>query len=373
MIAPRSSASSSAPRRGGLLGPCSPSRRRPTAGGRLATALVTAVIAVGELGAQASPPQQGGAMPITLTVPLTATSSATQANARRVEDPEVEGRQVAPARTMSDAIDQAIRAYRGTGIAQPVVVGPVMAHPFGHATPTLTCTPLRACTIQLEAGETLVHEPIAGDVERWRIARAGAGPDGRNSIVVVKPMDCAITTNVVLSTDRRIYDLTLDSPPCRPGTTNPAGQGGRQVRFYYPDDTLRGDTRRPEPSAEAVDTVGIRIVELNRNYKLPRKPKFPWTPAEVFDDGAHVYIRIPESSRHQTAPVLYALEEDGSRTLVNYTLRGDTYVTDRTFRRALLVLGSGRTEQTLELENRAWGAERLPAPPARGASPPDGR
>lgn len=359
MIAPRSSE----PRTGGSLGPGSPPRRRPTAVGRLATALVTTVIAVGGLGAQTSPPQQGGATPITLTATQAATSAVAQANARRVEDP-----QVAPTRTMSDAIDRAIRTYRGTGVAQPVVVGPVTAHPFGHSTPTLTCTPLRACTIQLEAGETLVHEPIAGDVERWRIARAGAGPDGRSSIVVVKPTDCAITTNVVLSTDRRIYDLTLDSPPCREGTTNPAGQGGRQVRFYYPDDTLR-----PEPSAEAVDTVGIRIVELNRNYRLPRKPKFPWTPAEVFDDGAHVYIRIPESARHQAAPVLYALEEDGSRTLLNYTVRGDMYVTDRTFRRGLLVLGSGRTEQTLELENQAWGAERLPAPPARGASPPDGR
>lgn len=364
MIAPISSM----PRTGGSLGRGFPPRHRPAAVGRLAIALVSTAIAVGELGAQTSPPQQGSTTPITLTATQAATSAMEPADARRVEDPEI-----APARTMSDAVDRAIRAYRETGVAQPVMVGQVTAHPFGHSTPTLTCTPLRACTIQLEAGETLVHEPIAGDVERWRIARAGAGPDGRSSIVVVKPTDCAITTNVVLSTDRRIYDLTLDSPPCRPGTTNPAGQGGRQVRFYYPDDTLRDDTLRREPSAEAVDTVGIRIVELNRNYGLPRNPKFPWKPAEVFDDGAHVYIRVPESARHQAAPVLYALEEDGSRTLVNYTLRGDTYVTDRTFRRGLLVLGSGRTEQTLELENRAWGAERLPAPPARGGAPPDGR
>ena len=225
MNAPRSSM----PRTGGSFGPCSPPRRRSRADGRLAAALVTTVIAVGELGAQTSPPQQGGAMPITLTATQTATSAVTQADARQVEDPEV-----APARTLSDEIDRAIRAYRETGVAQPVVVGSVTAHPFGHATPTLTCTPLRACTIQLEGGETLVHEPIAGDVERWKIAQAGAGPDGRSTIVVVKPTDCALTTNVVISTDRRLYDLTLDSPRCRSDTTNPAGQGGRQSPQRWP-------------------------------------------------------------------------------------------------------------------------------------------
>lgn len=333
----------SSPRRAGRA-PASPTARRRARAASVLLAATCIVVAgsARHAGAQLPALVRDPVAPPTPTEPSADTESA-----------------AAVVRTMTDAITRAVRSYRETGLAQPLVVGAVTAYPFGHGTPMLTCTPLRACTIELEAGEVLVHGPIAGDVHRWRIAPAAAGAAGRSTIVVVKPTDCAITTNVVLSTDRRLYDLTLDAPPCSAGTTNPAGQIGRHVRFYYPDDTAAAATE----VVARVDTVGIRIVALNRNYSVPRKAKFPWRPAEVFDDGAHVYIRVPESARHQAAPVLYALEEDGSRVLVNYTLRGDTYVTDRTFRRGLLVLGSGRNEQTLELENRAWGAERLPAPP----------
>ena len=51
--------------------------------------------------------------------------------------------------------------------------------------------------------------------DAFEIAPAPAGPDGRTVLIVVKPRECDITTNLVLATDRRRYDLTLDSPPCR--------------------------------------------------------------------------------------------------------------------------------------------------------------
>lgn len=338
---------------------CAPRQRWPVMPVLLAATISAVLIMPASTKAQALARQPGIAVPASRTeVPA----------ADAFPDAAAPVRTGAAAKTVPDAIDQAMRAYRETGAAHPTTAGPVTLYPFGHATPVLTCTPLRACTIQLEDGEALVHEPIAGDTQRWKITPAAAGGDGRSTIVVVKPTECGITTNTVLSTDRRLYDLTLDSPPCSSRTTNPAGQGGRQIRFYYPDEPVR-----TAPGAEAaIDTVGIRIVELNRNYRLPRKPKFPWTPAEIFDDGAHVYIRVPESARHHEAPVLYALDEDGTRVLVNYTLRGDTYVTDRTFRRGLLVLGSRTSEQTLQLENRAWGATRLPAPPASATTVPPG-
>src|SRR5438034_11784048 len=89
---------------------------------------------------------------------------------------------------------------------------------------------------------------IAGDLTRWEVTPAAAGPDGRTTLVVVKPKDCDLTTNLVLATDRRIYDLTLDSPPCRAtvgrSETNPQDPYARHVRFYYPDQTVRSEERR---------------------------------------------------------------------------------------------------------------------------------
>jgi hypothetical protein len=81
---------------------------------------------------------------------------------------------------------------------------------------------------------------------------------------------------------------------------------------------------------------------------------FPWIPRAIVDDGQRVYVVAPPEARPYGAPVLYALEDDGSRTIVNVAVRGDTLVSDRPFRRGVLVLAAGNREQRLTFENRAW-------------------
>ena len=84
----------------------------------------------------------------------------------------------------------------------------------------------------------------------------------------------------------------------------------------------------------------------------------PWTPAQVFDDGARVYIKLPEAARHAEAPVLFVLDPDGGTLLINYSLvGGDTYVTDRLFDRAVLVTGADGQEHRVLIERRQGPAE----------------
>ena len=91
---------------------------------------------------------------------------------------------------------------------------------------------------------------------------------------------------------------------------------------------------------------------------MKKDRKFPWTPAQVFDDGTRVYIKLPEHARSAEAPVLFALEADGSKTLINYSVvNPDTYVTDRLFDRAALVTGVDGKEQRVVIE-RQNGARR---------------
>lgn len=284
------------------------------------------------------------------------------------------------------------RSSSNTGIegARAVTAGNFVVFPFGHAQPVVTCTLLRVCIIELQDGEVVVNEPIAGDPVRWIVEAAKAGPEGRNALIVVKPKFCEITTNLVVPTDRRIYDLTLDSPPCKTrggDPYNPQQPYARHVRFSYPDDTGSAALAAGEQGSRA---LGRRISsrdtgagEVNRAYRLVRKRRgpfglfgyqpldFPWRPAAIYDDGAHLYLELPPAARHQAAPVLYAVEADGSRTLLNYTVQqtatGDgLYVTDRVVPRAALVLRSGAVEQRLVIENRAFGK-------ATPTSVPEGR
>jgi type IV secretion system protein VirB9 len=274
-----------------------------------------------------------------------------------------------------------------------IVVGNAAVYAFGRSQPVVTCTVLRACIVELEPGEVVVDEPIAGDQVRWHISASRAGPAGGTVLVVVKPQFCDITTNLVVPTDRRIYDLTLDSPPCAGGSRyNPQQAYVRHVRFTY-DGTRRldaaavtagsnapltrtssdGGLKLPRDSASAALNRDYRIVRTRRGLfgVFTRRPiDFPWRPVAAFDDGAHLTIELPAAARHQAAPALYALEDDGSRTLMNYSARWDAagtgrYVTDRVARRVVLVLRSGRREQTLALENRSYTAPRpVPTAPA---------
>jgi P-type conjugative transfer protein TrbG len=267
--------------------------------------------------------------------------------------PKVSGSLASPDRggapVTADPIATATREFRSTGIARTVTEGNFVSFPFGHSQPVVTCARLRACIIELQVGE-IVLSRIAGDLERWEIAPAPSGADGRTTLVVVKPRDCDLTTNLVLATDRRIYDLTLDSPPCRGsanrGTTNPQDAYVRHVRFYYPDETV---AKWAKPEGPRVDGD---LTQLNFGYDVRRDKQFPWQPAQVFDDGAHVYIKLPDAARHAEAPALFVLAADGSRTLLNYNLVGDTYVTDRLFDRAVLIAGIDGKERKVQLERR---------------------
>ncbi len=264
-----------------------------------------------------------------------------------------------PARAVGDPIAAATREYQACGIARTVVEGHFLTFPYGHAQPTLTCTVLRACVIELEPGE-IVLSRIAGDTERWEIAPAPAGPDGRTVLIVVKPRDCDITTNLVLATDRRLYDLTLDAPPCKGRSTNPQQPYVRHVRFYYPDEMIAQWAKPPEP---APVRVAPDVLSLNFGYRVKKDRHFPWAPAQVFDDGARVYIKLPEEARHAEAPVLFVLDSDGSKVLVNYAVvAGDTYVTDRLFDRAVLVAGVDGKERQVLIE-RMGIEERTGSPP----------
>lgn len=251
-----------------------------------------------------------------------------------------------------EAIASATRAYHASGVARTVVQGNFVTFPFGHVQPTLTCAVLRACVIELQSGE-IVLSRIAGDTERWEFTSAPAGSDGRTVLVVVKPRECDITTNVVLATDRRLYDLTLDAPPCKPRSTNPQQPYVRHVRFYYPDETVSAWSK---PSASDSARVRPDLAALNFHYAIRKDKHFPWTPAHVYDDGIRVFIKIPDQARHGEAPVLFLLERDGSKSLLNYALLdADTYVTDRLFDRAALVASIEGKERQLVIERTEGG------------------
>ena len=99
---------------------------------------------------------------------------------------------------------------------------------FGGTLPSVVCAPLYVCDVALQAGET-VNDIDIGDAVRWKVtpASSGSGPDTITH-VIVKPTDTGLVTNMLITTNRRIYSIKLVS---REHDWMPS------VSFAYPEDT----------------------------------------------------------------------------------------------------------------------------------------
>ncbi|MDQ0470101.1 P-type conjugative transfer protein TrbG [Labrys wisconsinensis] len=196
--------------------------------------------------------------------------------------------------------------------------------------------PGQITNIALEPGESLTGAgPIAaGDTARWIIGdtESGAGLSRRVHILV-KPTRTDITTNLVITTDRRMYMLEL-----RAGTTPymPA------VAWAYPAPPAWQRTKVP--------AMPIIPAATARNYRYGITGDTPpWRPVGVYDDGRRVYVEFPRGIAQGEMPPIFVLGSDGEAQIVNSRIYHNILIVDRIFGAAELRLGSGDRQQTVRI------------------------
>jgi type IV secretion system protein TrbG len=186
--------------------------------------------------------------------------------------------------------------------------------------------------IALEPAEKLVAVS-AGDTVRWVVGDTTSGEGTSAQVhILVKPIGADLETNLVITTDRRTYHVELRSSE----KTYMAS-----VSWTYPASdllALKAKQDRAEAANTAIADAGINLEQLKFRYRL--EGDAPWKPRQVFDDGARVYIQFPSGLAQSEAPPLFVISPDGKPALVNYRVRGTTYVVDRLFAAAELRLGT---------------------------------
>jgi type IV secretion system protein VirB9 len=248
--------------------------------------------------------------------------------------------------------------------ARTVRAGDAVVFPFGRTQPTVTCAPLRACVIELQRGEVVLGT-ITGDAERWLVDRTATGPGGGTVLMVVKPVACDLTTNLVLSTDRRVYDITLTSPACIGKAGGGSESYARHVSFYYPDELVsRNGDGLTEGGAQGMmlsATSGegsVRPESLNFSYRWTPDRRVKWNPAQVYDNGVHTYVKLPQSAAHDELPALFLVGSDGKLAILNYAVvGGDTFISDRVLTHAALVAGANGRDGRVDITS-----DRSPPP-----------
>jgi type IV secretion system protein VirB9 len=243
----------------------------------------------------------------------------------------------------SDVVEEA-KQWQRNGTARPVKgKDGLILFPYGQYQPVLTCAPLFACEIALEPGEN-PKNVVAGDTVRWIVARAESG-EGANAVrhVFVKPTEKGITTNLSITTNRRVYVLTLKAKE---------SEYVSRIGFYYPQDMIQNwedAARREKEQAPAALLPLVSADQLRFDYKIKGDKNLAWFPVRAFSDGTRVYIQMPDSMKSSEAPALVLLNSKGESQLVNYRVNKGYFIVDKVFDHAALIVGVGSDQKKIEI------------------------
>jgi type IV secretion system protein TrbG len=261
----------------------------------------------------------------------------------------------------------------GFNLPTPGADGRVL-YTFGEGMPVVVCAPLRVCTLELEAGEHIQSPPQIGDGRRWEVTPVSSGSGlNQTALLIIKPVEAGLDTDMVVPTDRRTYVVRLISDTTRYIST---------VAFRYPS-----DDRAKWSAFQAQQDAAARDAESAEQAKCKSKPDsrtamapdaldhlyFDYRldvdaamrPERVLDDGQHTYIFYPYDGRFREVPTLM-IYSNGKTELVNFRVDGNRYVVDRLFDKGVLILGVGKKQKKVTISRSQDYAEF--AHPAEGTS-----
>ena len=227
-----------------------------------------------------------------------------------------------------------------------------LVYTYGQGEPVLVCAPLRVCFVEFQPGERITGEPMIGDSVRWLMSPGlYGGQDEGSQVLLFKAQDPNLETNVVVTTDRRVYYIRLVSRP---------SDYVARVKFRYKEDEAKAWVKQvaaaqPPPVPTLLPAIN-RAKLLNLNYKVKGgKGTEHLRPNKVYDDAEKTYFAMPAEMQHMEAPTLLVVGDDGKPVMSNYRVQDGTYILDRLIDRAQLVLGTGKKAKRVEITRENKG------------------
>ena len=210
---------------------------------------------------------------------------------------------------------------------------------YGEVQPSVICSPLQVCDIELQGGE-IVRDVLVGDTVRWKVEPATSGATGGQAIhLIVKPTEPGLITSMVVTTSRRTYHIQLKSHPT---------QYMARVGFDYPEDvSTRMADINARIEASTIPGAGVPADQLNFGYAISGSARF--RPTRVYTDGTKTYIQFPESVAAREAPVLFVVS-GGQNRIVNYRMKSNMMIVDFAVDKAILISGVGWDQEKITIQ-----------------------
>lgn len=262
-------------------------------------------------------------------------------------------------KTVDDAAVVMAKQFQAGGKAKPIITddGKVV-FPFGQTMPKVTCSPTRACDVEMQAGEK-IKDVILGDGKNWQTGQSESMERGQPvQHLIIQPRDSDVETNVIVTTNRRTYHIKLYAP-------KKEGVYLNRVGFYYPEEMVtawnyQGQQQQAAAAAEeklAVVNDPVSPEDLDFDYKIEGDADF--RPTRVYNNGRKVYLLVPKSVfKSGEAPPLFLEDDKGRVNQVNYDVRPDKglYIVNRLFTKAIFQIDDQRVTVTWNKKaGWSWG------------------
>ena len=171
---------------------------------------------------------------------------------------------------------------------------------------------------------------------------------GRNSPPIM-PRTGQWNTNLMVTTNKRLYDFDLELLPSRYKKNARRRRVAYRIEFKYPEDEVKicVYTRTQEKLKESYPphnwSYSMQVGESSSNI----------VPTMVYDDGRFTYLKFPNN---RDIPTVFIRSEDKSESLVNTHMAEDILVVHRVARQLILRLG----HSVVGIHNDQYDPDGLP-------------
>jgi len=191
--------------------------------------------------------------------------------------------------------------------------------------------------LQFESGESFVGLG-AGDLESLSFA-------AQDNHLFLKPRAAEVDTNLTVLTTRRTYQFDYTASTQRPDPAQ--GDVIYALRFTYPAPPARAADNLERRLSNAADT---RAHNLAYGYRGSAALK----PLSAWDDGVQTRLRF---GPRRELPAIFVRNDDGSESLVNFTIEQGDVIVHRVGRQ--FIVRRGRLSGCIVNEDFTGAGERL--------------
>ena len=240
---------------------------------------------------------------------------------------------------------------RGKRTATARTVNAVTVYPYQDGVIyRVATTPDFFTSIHLQPGEQVIGKMLGNpDPVDWMVNETAAGPQGsRMPIVTVKPGTPGISTNLLITTNFRTYQIDLKSY---------AKRAMDSVKWTYPNGGFIASSGQPHTNVSQdgiVMQAAFDPMSINRGYTIEvvRGDRPKWTPVAAYDVGAKTYLEFPADIGRIPAPPLFVINEGGLASPVTFRPRGRFYEIDQVFSRAELRMANPDGDTVVRIERQ---------------------